>query len=72
MESERDKAIETMHSTAMDAARIALGASVKRLLLGHFSARYKELDSLLHEAQSIFPNTRLAEECTTFNLDEWN
>lgn len=72
MESEQDKAVETMHSTAMDAARIAAGASVKRLLIGHFSARYKELDALMSEARSIFPNTKLAEECITFNLEEWN
>ena len=40
--------------------------NVKKLLLGHFSARYKDLTPLLKEAKSIFPNTELALEQSTF------
>ncbi len=69
MESEKDKAIETFHSTAADAARIAKAAAVKKLALGHFSARYKDLDSLLEEARAVFPDTSLAIEGETFELE---
>jgi ribonuclease Z len=69
-QDEAAKAKETLHSTALDAGRIALAANVKKLLLGHFSARYKELDPLLAEAKSIFPNTELAIEGITFTIDE--
>jgi ribonuclease Z len=62
MESEKEKASETRHSTAAQAARIAAGAQVGQLLLGHFSARYRELDGLLAEAKAIFSNTVLAAE----------
>lgn len=50
----------TFHSTASQAATLAQKAGVKRLLIGHFSARYKDLEPLLQEAQAIFPNTQLA------------
>jgi ribonuclease Z len=69
MESEKEKALETFHSTAGDAARIAKAAGVKKLALGHFSARYKDLDPLLEEARTIFPDTSLAIEGETFELE---
>jgi len=69
MEVERSKATETKHSTASDAARIAKAAGVKKLAIGHFSARYKELDPLLAEARAIFPETSLAIEGETFELE---
>ncbi len=62
MEEEQDKAKETLHSTAKQAAMIAKTAGVDKLLIGHFSARYRELDPLLQEAQSLFPATELATE----------
>jgi ribonuclease Z len=68
MEAEKSKALETKHCTAADAARIAMQAEVKKLLIGHFSARYRDLEPLLAEAQAIFPNTALATECTTFTI----
>jgi len=58
----QDLAKEKMHSTTVDAARIAKKAKVEQLLIGHFSARYKELDSLLQECKEVFPNTILLEE----------
>lgn len=59
-----DKAVNTFHSTAEQAAMIAQSAGAKRLLIGHFSAKIKkdELPNLLMEATSIFENTILAEE----------
>lgn len=68
MEEERDKAIETKHSTTLDAARIALQANVGKLLIGHFSARYHDLEPMLAEAQTVFTNTALAIEGNTFEL----
>lgn len=61
-EDMRPRARETMHSTAADAARIAAGAGVGRLLLGHFSSRYRDLGRLLEEARAVFPAAELAEE----------
>jgi ribonuclease Z len=62
--SEEDlaRAKETFHSSARQAAQIAKKAKVKRLVLGHFSARYPDESILLKEAQAIFPETILAEE----------
>lgn len=61
-EDEREKATETLHSTARDAARIARLADVGKLLVGHFSARYKDLTPLLIEAREVFANSHLAIE----------
>lgn len=57
-----ERAEETFHTTALQAGIIAQKANVKRLMIGHFSARYKELDALLLEAQTQFINTVLAIE----------
>lgn len=61
-----DRANETYHTTALQAAEIAVKTNAKKLLIGHFSARYKTLDELLGEAQSVFPETSLAIEGKTF------
>ncbi len=70
MEEERNKAIETKHSTTLDAARMALTVKAGKLLIGHFSARYRELEPLLAEARTVFANTALAIEGNTFDLPE--
>ncbi len=57
-----DRAEETFHTTAFQAAQIAVKAKAKKLMIGHFSARYKELDALLLEAKEVFDNTVLAIE----------
>ena len=68
MEDERDKAIETKHSTTLDAARMAQQTHAGKLLIGHFSARYRELEPVLAEARTVFANTELAIEGNTFEL----
>jgi ribonuclease Z len=59
-----DKCPITMHSTAKQAASIALKAQAKQLLIGHFSSREDDHTKFLHEAQEVFPNTILAVERT--------
>ena len=56
------RARQTMHSTAKEAATIALKSQVGRLIIGHYSQRYFDLNPLLDEAQSVFPDTLLATE----------
>lgn len=62
------RAKETFHSTASQAAEIARKAQVKRLVVGHYSARYEDLTGLKAEADQIFPNTILAQEKMTISL----
>jgi ribonuclease Z len=64
------RAKETQHSTAEQAARMAQQAQVGRLLLGHFSSRYKEVDALLAEARAHFPNTEASAEGCTYAIPE--
>ncbi|MDQ7949778.1 MAG: ribonuclease Z [Pedobacter sp.] len=63
-----DRANETHHTTALQAAQVAQAVGAKNLLIGHFSSRYKTLNELLEEAQSVFENTSLAVEGTTFQI----
>jgi ribonuclease Z len=56
------RASETFHSTATQAAMLAKKSNVGQLMIGHFSARYKNVSALLSEAQEIFENTIAAEE----------
>jgi ribonuclease Z len=67
-DADRDRAIETFHSTASDAARIALQANPKKLIIGHFSARYKDITQLGEEARKIFINTDTAEDGMVITL----
>jgi len=53
---------DTFHSTSEQAATIAKKASVGKLIIGHFSARYKDLTALENEAKAIFENTVVAED----------
>ena len=67
-ESELARAKETYHTTAAQAARIALEACVRQLVIGHFSARYEDESILLKEASAVFPNTILAKENLCISL----
>ena len=62
------RAKETSHSSAAQAAEIAKKASVKKLLIGHYSARYNNITPLLKEAQSVFPETIAAYEGLRLNV----
>lgn len=62
METDLARAKETFHSTASQAAKIALQAHVKRLVIGHYSARYEDLAELHDEARKVFPGTILGNE----------
>jgi ribonuclease Z len=64
------KATETQHSTAAQAATLAKTAYVTKLLLGHFSARYRDLEPILEEATKIFKNTQLAIEGESLIIPE--
>ena len=65
-----DRANLTHHSTATQAATIAKKAGVKKLLLGHYSTRYKDPTPLLDEARKIFDETYLTHEGETIYLNE--
>lgn len=64
-----ERAQTTFHTTSLQAATIAKKAEVKKLIIGHFSARYKELHPLLDEARTVFPNTELAIEGNRFEVE---
>jgi ribonuclease Z len=66
----KDRAALTYHSTAKQAATIALKAEVGKLILGHFSIRYMDLEPLRTEARMIFENSDLAIEGEDFILDD--
>ncbi len=63
-----ERAIETHHTTALQAGQIAQIVNAKKLIIGHFSSRYKSISELLEEAQSVFPNTELAVEGNTYEM----
>lgn len=68
-DSEKERAAQTFHSTARQAAQIAHNAGVKRLLIGHYSSRYETPDTLLKEAREIFPATIAANEGEIIRID---
>ncbi|MWN31050.1 MULTISPECIES: ribonuclease Z [unclassified Gilliamella] len=65
-----DKAIERGHSTTIHAATIAKQANAKRLIMTHISPRYSLDDNnkLVNEARSIFANTEIATDFSTFTI----
>lgn len=63
-----ENAALTMHSTARQAAQLAKKAKVGRLITGHYSSRYKDLEVFLGEACPIFPNTVLGLEGITYEI----
>ncbi|NNG10804.1 MAG: ribonuclease Z [Arenibacter sp.] len=68
LESEKKLAPKTKHATAKEAATIAKEANVGKLILGHFSTRYKSLELFKEEAQTIFDNVDLADDGKEFDF----
>lgn len=68
--AEQKSARERGHSTSLDAAKAALRAEAGRLVIGHYSSRYKDENVLVEEARRIFPQTWPATEGTTFVLEK--
>jgi len=63
-----DWAHKTYHSTAGEAATMAQQANARKLILGHFSARYNDIQPLVDDARSIFPESYPAEDGATFEI----
>jgi ribonuclease Z len=66
LKKDENFAVKTFHSTAEQAAIIAKNSNVKKLILGHFSSRYNDLDLFLNEAKTVFENCELAIENKSF------
>lgn len=69
LQKDEDLAAETLHSTTRQAAEIALKADVGKLIIGHFSSRYKNYDAFEKEAQIIFPNTTAVMDGDVFSVN---
>lgn len=68
LETEAHLSQKTMHTTAKQAATIALKANVKQLIMGHYSTRYASIDLFKEEAETIFPNVLLSDDGKTFEF----
>jgi len=68
LESHGDLAAKTKHSTALQAAKIAYAAGVKKLILGHYSNRYSDKEEFVKEASNVFEAVFLAEDLKTFSI----
>ena len=67
-DDETERAGTTFHSTSRQAGIIAMKANVGKLLLGHYSSRYKDLTPILDQAKEVFENTYLSEEGVTYTI----
>ena len=67
-EEMKEWAVKTYHSTALDAAKIAKMANAGKLIIGHFSSRYKTTEQFLKEAQSEFKNTETAVDGKKYSI----
>ena len=68
LHSEENLAKKTLHSTAKEAATIALKANAKQLILGHYSTRYESIELFKEEAETIFPEVLLADDGKSFEF----
>lgn len=69
-DAERRIARERGHSTALQAAKAAVAARAGRLVIGHYSARYRDEGVLVEEARTCFPETFPAVEGETFTIEK--
>ena len=65
----RKEAKERGHATTLQAAKAAVESGAKRLLIGHFSSRYKDEGVLVEECRTLFPESYIAEEFRTFEIE---
>ena len=68
LQSEENLAKKTLHSTAKEAATIALKSNAKQLILGHYSTRYENIELFKEEAATIFPEVLLADDGKSFEF----
>jgi len=68
LDEHQDLAVKTRHSTAKEAASIAMEATVGKLILGHYSGRYANPEAFRTEANEIFKTVELAEDGKIFEL----
>jgi len=68
LDSEEQLAEKTMHCTAKQAAKIALKANVKQLVLGHYSTRYDNINLFKEEALTVFPEVLLADDGKSYEF----
>ncbi|MBB1193369.1 ribonuclease Z [Flavobacterium sp. SOK18b] len=68
LQSEENLAKKTLHSTAKEAALIALKANAKQLVLGHYSTRYESIEMFKQEAETVFPNVLLGDDGKSFEF----
>jgi ribonuclease Z len=68
LEADAEKAVARFHSTARQAAELALKAGAKQLYLGHFSSKYRETEPFQEEARSVFPETCCTVEGITYDI----
>jgi len=68
--SQKDEklALKTLHSTASQAATVANEANVRKLLIGHFSSRYKDPHILVEEARMIYSNTEGVDDGNVYSV----
>ncbi len=64
----KEMASTTFHSTSTDAAECALKAGARKLVIGHYSSRYKSIDPLVEEARKLFAETYPAKEGAIFDI----
>ncbi len=68
LETEKHLSAKTKHATAKEAATIARMANVGKLILGHYSTRYRSINSFKEEAEEIFENVELADDGKVFEF----
>ena len=68
LETDARLSLKTKHATAKEAAAIAKEAEVEKLILGHYSTRYKSIEPFKEEAEIVFPNVELADDGKVFEF----
>ena len=70
LERDKELAKATFHSTAIQAATLAMKSNVQKLIMGHFSVRYKSSQAFIDEAQTVFKETYAVEDGDCFSIEQ--